>query len=148
MDKRTKEVPCPICGRVWTITKAGAEDFAMMAALCVPSWFKDKTGEERFKARQLRANAPEEAKWERVLENQSDTRMALDIMERCTVGEFVRADVGVCCVGAIPPEIANLTGEEAGFTARFPSEGGSGGPGPDGAKVQHKPAQDRGPEGE
>ena len=148
MERRTKEVPCPTCGRVWTITKAGAEDFALMAVLSVPDWFRDKTGEERFKARQVRANMPDEAMWERAIENQSNVAAALDIMCRCVVDEFARAEVDVCCVASIPLEIVNYTAEEAGLTARFPSEGGSGEPGPASTKVRNEPARNDGTQGE
>jgi len=163
VERRTKEVPCPTCGQVWTITKAGAEDFAMMAALCVPSWFKDKTGEERFKARQVRQGMPKEAMWERALDNQCDVAKAIDIMQRCCVkpeivpndmplapesGQVRRADVAVCCVTCIPPKILDLTSEEAGLTANFPNEAGDGEPGPASTKVRNEPARNDGTQGE
>lgn len=159
MRKPTEQVTCR-CGRVWTFTRAGAEDFASMAALCVPEWFKNATGEERYKRAQQRAGLPEAARWEKVLENQAQVKAVLDMMEKyCTDPLIVpaseeidqndmthihRGEVDHCCLNIVGPAIVEFTAKEAGIAAGFPDAGDGSQPGSDSAKVLDQSAQDRG----
>ena len=164
MERKIDRLTCPNCGRKWVFTKAGAEDFALMAMISVPDWFKEATGAERFEQAQIRRNMPKEAQWEQGIESQAQFAGALDLMEKCCTEPRVypndevlpktgnanihRGDVDLCCVNCVPKAIVAFTAEEAGLKANFPDKADNGEPGPDSAKVLNKPARDGGAQGE
>ena len=137
----SKEVACTRCGRRWQIRKVGAEDWVGLAAMAVPKWFRDKTGDERQEIMSALARAPKQEQWVEILESQDRMKQTVDVLEKYakpTDSEFVRSEVALCCADKIAAEIVEYTAEEAGLAANFRKRADGDSTGPDGGEIREK----------